>query len=323
MAHLIDMTNSRANIAFVGEIPWHGLGSNLSPDADLETWAREAGLAHSVRESFVRFATSRDPAVPLTVYKDRKVLFRDDTGAPMSVVSADYHTVQPREVLGFFKEMVDTAGFRLETAGCLSGGRRVWALARVSDGANVIGQDRVLPYVLLATSYDGTMATTAKFTGIRVVCHNTISLAIGRNAEAGEIRVPHSTTFHRDMVRRDLGIAVNAFDEWLINAKRMASAPLSHDEASKLTATLIAPTTTMKDPAQATGYKRIMALFEGNAIGSGLTQGGTLWQWLNSVTETVDHLTGRTPDTRMSSAWFGAGNKLKADAQELALATIA
>lgn len=324
MSHMIDMTNSRANIAYAGDVPWHGLGRNLTAGATLQQWEQEAGLAHTVRESFVRYATSRDNDVPLQVFKDRKVLFRNDTLAPLSVVGAEYQVVQPREVLGFFKEMVETAGFSLETAGCLSGGKRVWALAKVNDGANVIGRDRVLPYVLLATSYDGTMATTAKFTGVRVVCHNTISLAIGSRKAAGEIRVPHSTKFDRDAVRRDLGVAVNAFDEWLIEAKRLAAAPLTLADAETLTAKLIAPHTSKDDVKEAAGYKRIMGLFTTQAaIGAAMTQGPTLWAWLNSVTETVDHNTGRTADTRMSSAWFGAGDRLKSDAQRLALDLIA
>jgi phage/plasmid-like protein (TIGR03299 family) len=95
------------------------------------------------------------------------------------VVSDGYRVVQPAEVMDFFRELVEIGGFELETAGALSDGRRVWALASVGDAAPVVSNDLVKPYLLLGTSYDGTMATVAKFTAIRVVCNNTITAAVG------------------------------------------------------------------------------------------------------------------------------------------------
>lgn len=319
MSHEIDTSNSRYNMAFTNRPPWHGLGTRLTAGASFAQWEREAGLSYTVRESFVRFATSRDPATSLQLYKDRKVLFRDDTLAPLSVVSSGYRTVQPREVLGFFQELVDVAGFTLETAGSLAGGRRIWALAKVSDGANVVGgRDRVLPYVLFATSYDGTMATIAKFTAIRVVCSNTLRLA--SSYSEGEVRVPHSTRLDREKVRRELGLVVSTFDRWLADARRFASQPISLTDAEVLTARLMTPHTSRKNVEESSGYKKILNLFRTHtSIGASLTQGPTLWNWLSSVTETIDHNTGRSPDTRLSSAWFGAGERLKSGAQDLAL----
>ena len=177
MAHMIDTTTGRAAIAYTGQTPWHGLGQALTPGADVDTWTREAGLAYDVLESPVQYSTPASTG-PQT-WPARKVLHRSDTGAPLAVVSDSYHVVQPSEVMDFFRKLVDLGGFQLETAGALSDGRRVWALASVGDAAPVVDRDLVRPYLLLGTSYDGTMATVAKFTAIRVVCNNTITAAVG------------------------------------------------------------------------------------------------------------------------------------------------
>ena len=210
MAHMIDTTTGRAAIAYAGEAPWHKLGQQLTPGASIETWTREAGLAYTVLESPVLYRTGA--ATEPEMFKGRKVLHRSDTGGALAVVSDSYHVVQPAEVMGFFEKLVELGGFQLETAGVLSYGRRVWGLARVNDGAEIIGGDVVRPYVLLGTSYDGTMATVAKFTSVRVVCHNTITAALG-SGEA--VRVLHSERFDADRVRQDLGIVAGAWDRFL------------------------------------------------------------------------------------------------------------
>ena len=154
----------------------------LTPGASIEEWTKQAGLGYTVLESPVQYATPA--STELQVWPDRKVLHRSDTGAPLAVVSDGYHVVQPVEVMDFFRKLADIGGFELETAGALSHGKRVWALASVGAGADVVDGDTVKPYLLLGTSYDGTMATVAKFTTIRVVCNNTITAAVADQSAA-------------------------------------------------------------------------------------------------------------------------------------------
>ena len=106
------------------------------------------------------------------------MLYRSDTKAPLSVVSQRYHTVQPRDVLEFYRDLTEVSGYELETAGVLKGGRKFWALARTGQGAALKDNDQVNGYLLLATSCDGTLATTATPTTIRVVCNNTLTIAL-------------------------------------------------------------------------------------------------------------------------------------------------
>ena len=314
MAHMIDTTTGRAAIAFAGETPWHNLGQQLTPGASIETWTREAGLAYTVLESPVLYRTGA--ATEPELFKGRKVLHRSDTGGALAVVSDGYHVVQPAEVMGFFEKLVELGGFQLETAGVLSYGRRVWGLARVNDGAEIIGGDVVRPYVLLGTSYDGTMATVAKFTSVRVVCHNTITAALG-SGEA--VRVLHSERFDADRVRQDLGIVAGAWDRFLIQSRQLAGQSLSTEEADQFVRALLEPYKTPGVPVeQSRAYRRVLELFNGRGIGSDIPGVmGTRWGMLNAVTELVDHERGRSDNTRIESAWFGTGANLKNRALEL------
>lgn len=93
------------------------------------------------------------------------------------MVSQRYKVVQPREVLEFYRDLSEVAGFELETAGVLKAGRRFWALARTGKSTALKGNDTVHGYLLLATSCDGTLATMAIPTSVRVVCNNTLAVA--------------------------------------------------------------------------------------------------------------------------------------------------
>ena len=332
MAHMIDTTTGRAAIAYAGATPWHGLGQALTPGADIDTWTREAGLAYKVLESPVLY--NSPAASELQSWPNRKVLHRSDTGAPLAVVSDGYRVVQPGEVMDFFRELVKLGGFQLETAGALSDGKRVWALASVGDAAPVVSRDIVRPYLLLATSYDGTMATVAKFTAIRVVCNNTITAAVGGYSNGapvkGEaetnlgylksaVRVLHSENFKADAVRLELGIAADAWERFLINSRQLAGQGMSAAEADDFLSALLAPwDKASRDIKESKAFRRITSLFNGGAIGHDIPGvSGTRWAMLNAVTEMVDHERGRSDNTRIESAWFGTGAALKSRAVEL------
>lgn len=332
MAHMIDTTTGSAAMAYTGKTPWHGLGQALTAGADIPTWTREAGLAYTVLESPVLFQTAA--ATEPQAWPERKVLHRSDTGAALAVVSKGYNMVQPAEIMGFFSDLVALGGFQLETAGALSYGRRVWALASVGEAAPVVDGDLVKPYLLLGTSYDGTMATVAKFTAIRVVCNNTITAAVGgySNGQAvkGEaetekgylksaIRVLHSERFDPDTVRLQLGIVANQFERFIVQSRQLAAESMSAADADAFVSELLKPYHTGRiDITESRAYKRVLQLFNGAAIGSDIDGvAGSRWAMLNAVTELVDHERGRSDNTRLESAWFGTGAALKNRAVEL------
>ena len=144
MAHHIE------NMAFAGATPWHGLGSQLSQNQPLEVWQREAGMDWHIEESPVRFVAGENSHLgSIHSYPEQKVLYRSDTKAPLSVVSNRYKVVQPNEVLEFYRDLTEYAGYELETAGVLKGGKKFWALARTGQSSVLKGRDEVNGYLLL------------------------------------------------------------------------------------------------------------------------------------------------------------------------------
>lgn len=327
MSHEIEFTNGQADIAFVGETPWHKLGQNLLPGADIDTWAKAAGLAHKVHSSPVHYM---DDEGVMQLNGDRNVLYRSDNKKALGVVGNRYNVVQPSTILDFFKVLAENNHFTLEVAGALNGGKRIWALARVGEGAPVVGHDVVLPYILLATSYDGTMATVAQPTTVRVVCNNTITMALSKDQDK-RITVPHNQQFDAKEVRLDLGIALDSFDKFMIDARKLAKRETNDAFAIQFLKMLLPAGVSVKNeggskvvqpiPVEETKlFGDIMALYKGEAMGADLREArGTAWGLLNAITQHTDHVAGRNADTRMTSAWFGKGNDLKTRAASMLL----
>ena len=232
MAHELTIhVNGKAEMAYTGDEPWHGLGQKLPDDAPLEVWLQAAGMDWTIQRSRVQYATDRDPSTPLRVMDERFVLMRSDTKAALSVVSDDYNIVQPHVVLEFFRDLVSSGNFKLSTAGTLFGGRRFWALAKIADDLELPGGDIINGNLLLATSCDRSMNSTAKVCGTRVVCNNTLTLAMEEGA-VHQVKVSHSTKFNPALVKQQLGVAAEQFALFGEQARALAAMSVTVRDAN-------------------------------------------------------------------------------------------
>lgn len=319
MAHLVQQ------MAYVGETPWHGLGNELTPKQPLEVWAEQAGMAFQILETPVRYmAESAGMLGSIMTFGDQKVLYRSDTKAPLSVVSNRYQVVQPREILEFYRDLTEISGFELESAGVLKEGRKVWALAKTGQTASLKGNDTVNGYLLLATACDGTLATTAQFTSIRVVCNNTLAVALANGGQA--VKVPHSTNFDAHAVKCQLGISVSSWDGFMYRMRTLAERKVkSHEAMNFFLRVFTDPESTATGLTNERAIKAVQVLYDGNGKGAELTSAkGTAWGLLNSVTEFVDHQRrARSQDYRLDSAWFGQGAVIKRKALDEVLKMVA
>ena len=322
MAHCIE------NMAYVGVEPWHGLGQRLPAGQSLEVWQRAAGMDWRIESTDVQFkANQRGHLSTLNAFPEQKVLFRSDTQEALSVVSQRYQIVQPGEIMEFYRDLTETNQYELETAGVLKGGRKFWALARTGQSTTLKGNDVVNGYLLLATSCDGSMATTATPTSVRVVCQNTLNIAVNGNAQA--VRVPHSTSFDSDAVKRQLGIAVSQWDGFMYKLRALAERKVKNHEAMNYFLKVVCDA----DDEEAIpnglpnerALKKVQSLYDGQGRGADLLAAkGTAWGLVNAVTEYVDHeKRARSTGHRMDSAWFGQGANLKQRALERALQMVA
>ena len=331
MAHLIE------SMAYVGETPWHGLGNELSPKQPIEVWAREAGMDWRIESSDVSYMATNDKGQNLIMpYDNNKVLYRSDTLEPLSVVSQRYQEVQPSEILEFYRDLTEQADFELETAGVLKEGRKFWALARTGQSATLRGGDVSHGYLLLATACDGTLATTAQFTNIRVVCNNTLAISLA-NGNGGVVKVPHSTTFDAEKVKQQLGVSVSQWDAFNYEMKQLTNRRVTQAEAANYLNRvfndvkddgLILFNTAKKEKdavPNAKAMNQVMNMFNGQGRGADLASAkDTAYGLLNAMTEFVDHERRvMSQDHRLDSAWFGAGAKLKDKSLDEALRLIA
>lgn len=276
MAHQITRTD---NMAFVGETPWHGLGNRVTKGANLETWEREANLAWRAIEAPVQYTTERGT---IATMPEKKVLFRSDNGEALAVVGEGYKVVQPREVLEFFRDLTEAGGWHIHTAGTLNGGRKLWAMASNHTEGEVAAGDKVRGNLLLATSLDGTLKTHAAMTAIRVVCANTLHLAlsadgagvkankgktrnvrngvqaIGERGKASAVAVSHRSEFNAEEVKQELGVARDAFARFMDEARTLAEKAISEADARDLLRELIGKPTAAR-------VARAVAVAQGSA----------------------------------------------------------
>lgn len=322
-------TNGKAEMAYVGERPWHGLGEQLPEGQSIETWMKAAGMDWEIKRTRVRYPVS---ATEMRTMDDKHVMIRSDTKDALSVVSDKFKLVQPREVLEFFRDLTEAAGFQLETAGTLFGGRRFWALASTGESAKVVDvNDRIRGFLLLSTSCDGSLATEGRYTNVRVVCNNTLSMA---RAVAPKFRVTHRSVFSPSDAKNELGVvrAHEAFAETMGQFRLLATAKMSKQAMVKQTLELLKPGIIDRNDADeienAVQSRVVLEInnraVNATAIGSAFDgANGTQWAWLNSVTEYVDHVArARNVNNRLNSAWFGPGSDLKDRAFEMALSAI-
>lgn len=331
MAHELAIVNGKASIAWVGETPWHGLGQELQPGMPLEVWRIAAGLDYSIQ---VADALYMDDGGLLHMAPQRRVLYRSDTKAYLSTMSDSYQLIQPREVLEFYRDLVSELGFELSTAGALFGGRKYWALAKVPGLDSFVddARDRIKPYLLLATSCDGTQATTAQLTAIQVVCNNTLSMANSRGHEF-KVRCPHSTKFDPKVMKEQLGIQQisDSFGSFIEDCRKLSTIRLSPRQAMRLMADAIGHEFEQGEAAPDLD-EQVDGLIEANkhmrAINELFLTGGkhkeipgsvgTAYGLLNAATEYFDHhRETRSADSRVDRSWFGDAARVKGNLRDL------
>lgn len=342
MAHMIDMTNDRANMAYVGDTPWHRLGTALTGDENLDEWRIAAGLDWTAekRDLFYRNATNIGAGatahLPHSV-PTHKALVRSDTGDVLSVVGNRYKVVQPGEVMEFFRDLCFTSDsrYKLETAGSLNDGKRIWALASLDRTIRVGGIDLIKPYLLLGTSFDLTTSTFATHTSVRVVCNNTLNMAVGSDAKNSDVRITHAQTFDEAAIKRALGVIEDTADEAIDNFENVAGELIQRnvDDFAMFTyfASLYGPklengqnVTDLRVSDFTTGQKRdidrLIALFRNGPGADMPTAKGTAWGLVNAVTHFEDFDKGKDDAKRLKRSAFGIGKRNKEKAVTLALA---
>ena len=312
MAHNINRTNGKDSIVWAGQTPWHRLGTQLPEAFTAAEALRHGGLDYTVEK--VAIQTVDGAKVP-----NRYALRRTDTGAVLGVCAGMYQPLQNNDAFAFFDGVFGKDKARYEVAGVLGAGERVWLLAKLPGEFEAVKGDAVSKFLLLTNGFDTNEPVRARFTPVRVVCQNTLSLALGQTAS--EVRVQHIGNVKAKLeiagnLLRSAGVYFNETQDLFRGFAKygMKQAELSGYFAEVITGDRSANVNELHPVTR----NRILKVQELNETGVGHEiKGvrGTLWGAYNAVTEYVDHF--KTSED-LGYLVDGGGAKLKQRAFDVA-----
>ena len=310
MAHMVE------TMAYAGEVPWHGLGTKVPADLGPLQMMQKAGCDWTVSKQQMYVLDG----IPVT---GKKALIRDGENDVLDIVGDDWNPVQNAEAFEFFHEYCMAGDMEMHTAGSLDNGRNVWVLAKVKESFSILGDDQVDSYLLFSNPHKYGKAIDVRFTPIRVVCNNTLTMSLNADSK-NQVKLNHRTVFDADMVKQTLGIAHDKFAKYKEVAEFLSSKRYTKDSLREFYNRTFPHTYVGSKGKKVESFddltknaKAAHSVLE-TQPGAGFAE-GSFWQAFNSVTYMTDHLMGRSAETRLNSAWFGANQTRKVKALENAI----
>jgi phage/plasmid-like protein (TIGR03299 family) len=312
--------NGQASMFYINEVPWHGLGVKLNGPATAEEAITAAQLDWPVIKLPLT-AGSKHLPVPDKFAMVRKTgQLVQKTDPVLGVVGKDYTPLQNRDAFKFFDPIVGQDAAVYHTAGALGQGERVWILAKLPGQIRVVGDDISEKYLLLSNSHDGKSSVQIKFTPVRVVCQNTLTMAL---SDGTVYRVIHHADVQSrlEQAHQMLGLINERFDDLEQTFQAMSRVKMDSNRLSEYLATVYPDS---KEPEKMELVRRerdwSQFFFDQGRGNRELGVAGTLWAAFNGVTEWQDHRKSRqNADQRLVSSWFGGAYQTKARAYSVAV----
>ena len=308
MAHMVE------TMAYAGEVPWHGLGTKVPADLTPRQMMQQAGV-----DWRVNLVPTYADVNGTKVSTGQKALVRETDNRVLTNVGGNWNPVQNEEAFDFFTEYCLAGDMEMHTAGSLADGKIVWALAKVNESFDVLGEDRVDSYLLFSNPHQYGKSLNVRFTPIRVVCNNTLTLSLSQKAK-NEVALNHRRAFDPQMVKDQLGIAHEKFAMYKEMARFLSKKRAKNSDLIQYFNNVF-PIAGNKQVAQYEDLSRTAKqAYDVLEVQPGAEMAmGTWWNAVNAVTYLTDHELGRSADTRMQSAWFGANQAKKVQAMNLAV----
>ena len=319
MAHELEFVNGQASMAYVGDVPWHGLGKKVPADVSPEQMLKAANLDWEVVKRPMFFTDDKGSPV-LT---KSNALVRSTDNKLLTVISDQWNPVQNIEAFSFFDDFVHAGDMNMHTAGSLKEGKIVWALAKINDQFELFGGDKVEGYLLFSNPHEFGRSIDVRFTPIRVVCNNTLTMALGNEAKFA-VKVNHRSKFDADQVKETLGVAKDQLSKYKEQAQFLGSKKFSNETIVEYF-NRVFPTLSKDESKKLDIRKQAISRQAEEAMINLETQPGakfaegSWWHAFNTVTYLTDHVLGRSVDTRLTSAWYGQNRNKKEKALELAV----
>jgi phage/plasmid-like protein (TIGR03299 family) len=299
---------------YTGEVPWHRLGLHLQNPATAQEAIEAAQLDFKVQLKPVKTTINRKQKIVPNTF----ATVRTDTQEVLGVVGSRYEPIQNKDAFAFFDSLVGSDEAMFHTAGVLGKGERIWILAKLPDYIRVGKNDMVEKYLLLTNSHDGSAVVRAKLTPIRVVCSNTLSVAL-QGAEQ-EVRIRHTPNAINKLeeAHKLLGLTNTLYDQLGTIFNRMALRKVTDKQLLYYVKALIPQNPDAKFQTRNENIREAILELHESGQGAELSR-GSLWGAYNAATEYSDHVQhSRDANKQLKSIWFGSGEKLKLKAFALA-----
>lgn len=317
MAHNI---NENKRMMYVGETPWHGLGTKLNNPATAKEAIEASMLDYKIKLEELQTVSG------LTIPNNFATV-REDTKEVLAVVGNRYEIIQNVDCFSFFDTLVGEGQAIYHTAGALGKGERIWILAKLPKDIIIKGEN-VEKYLVLCNSHDGTQALSVYFTPIRVVCQNTLNASL--KDKTNYVSIKHTPNYKGkiDQARQILGITVNYYNQFEQIANALVDVKLNVEQSEKYFNTLLDIKGNDEDSTRKENVKaQLIKYFEHGKGNDNPAVKHTLWTAYNAVAEYVDFARTvkgieKDPSKRIESNIFGSGADLKGKAFDVAQAML-
>lgn len=322
------MSHEVETMAYANEVPWHGLGVQVSDNLTPAQMLEAAGLDWKVEKKAL---VVDDLDHTLTSHF---AMVRDSDQKILGICGQEYQPTQNHDVFEFFDKFCKAGDMKMETAGSLHGGKRVWGLAKINGGFMLGGKDEVEGYILLDNPHIWGRSLQILFTPIRVVCNNTLTAALRNNTnQENTFRMSHDRAFDdqiKQQAAEKVGLAMKALDVFKDKAEFLAQKRAKDQKVLEFFSKLVNPdlfqtaqemsedgTVNRSDLGRT--VNRLMDIVHTQPGADLKTSAGTWWGAFNAVTYYYDHVAGTDQDKRLTSAWFGSAATRKRQALDLAV----
>ncbi len=314
MGHNLNIVNGKASMMYVREVPWHRLGTRLEKPATAAKAIEAAGLGFTVEKIALK---TNDPELHVDGHF---ATVRTDTWQVLGVVGSRYSIIQNRDAFATFDALVGEGEAIYHTAGVLGKGERIWLLAKLPDYIRVNGADFVEKYLLLTNSHDGSGPVRVKLTPVRVVCENTLALAL--NGEEQEVHIRHTAQAGARLkeAHEILGLTNKLYAELDCIFNSMSAKHIDGKSLASYVNAVFPKVSNSGDRSRIIKTREKVLELAETGRGAELSR-GTVWGAYNAVTEFVDHyrLTSVTDAAGLKSMWFGSGERIKKQAFRTAM----
>lgn len=319
------MTANVESMMYIENTPWHGLGKRLDKAANADEALKESGLNWDVRLGGV-YGKHDGETFDIPRYQG---VYRSSDQRCLGIVQGRYQPIQNRELFDFMDALVEVGGAHYHTAGSLNNGSRVWGLIRMPETIKVKA-DLTETYMLGMSAHDGTCPMKVLYTSIRVVCQNTMQMAL-KGANAG-VSIRHTRTAVDRMIeaQKVLGRSQQYFDKFAEMAKFLSSKRMTVAELKTFVDQLFPqPQGQTEDDISTrlqTKRDNVIYLFDHGKGHDKAGVKGTAWAALNAVTEFADYAYGRkerTLEKKAESVIYGSSSLLKQRAVDTLLRLVA